>query len=97
GGAGQAIRTRTANGEARASEVARERTTAAVLAYVSTCAWLAFSLADLGDFEEAETWADRARAEAETRGHPYSEAIALTFSGQVATLRGQLERAEVPL
>jgi class 3 adenylate cyclase/tetratricopeptide (TPR) repeat protein len=97
GQARQAIRTLKDNAEAMASELAREPTTAAVLAYVSTCAWLAFSLADLGDFEEAETWADRARAEAEECRHPYSEAIALTFSGQVATLRGQLERAVVPL
>ena len=97
GQARRAIRTLQDNAEAMASEVAREPSTAAIIAYVSTCAWLAFSLADLGEFEEAETWADRARAEAEARRHPYSEAIALTFSGQVATLRGQLERAVVPL
>jgi class 3 adenylate cyclase/tetratricopeptide (TPR) repeat protein len=97
GQARQAIRTLQDNAEAMASDLAREPTTAAVIAYVSTCGWLAFSLADLGDFEEAETWADRARAEAEARRHPYSEAIALTLSGQVAALRGQLERAVVPL
>ena len=97
GQARQAIRALKDNAEALASEVAREATTAAVTAYVSTCAWLAFTLADLGEFEEAETWADRARAEAAARRHPYSEAIALTLSGQVASLRGQLERAVVPL
>jgi class 3 adenylate cyclase/tetratricopeptide (TPR) repeat protein len=97
GQARQAIRALQDNAEAMASEVAREATTTAVTAYVSTCAWLAFTLADLGQFEEAETWADRARAEAEARRHPYSEAIALTLSGQVATIRGQLERAVVPL
>jgi len=97
GQARQAIRALQDNAEAMASEVAREPTTAAVTAYVSTCAWLAFALADLGEFEEAETWADRARAEAEARRHPYSEAIALTLSGLVSTLRGQLERAVVPL
>jgi len=48
-------------------------------------------------FDAAETWADRARAEAEARRHPYSEAIALTLAGQVAALRGQLERAVGPL
>ena len=45
----------------------------------------------------AETWADRARAEAEARRHPYSEAIALTLAGQVTVLRGQVERAVGPL
>ncbi|HTO11279.1 MAG TPA: adenylate/guanylate cyclase domain-containing protein [Candidatus Binatia bacterium] len=97
GQARHAIRSLQDNAEAMASDVAREPTTAAVIAYVSTCAWLAFTLADLGEFEEAETWADRARAEAEARRHPYSEAIALTLSGQVSTLRGQLERAVAPL
>jgi tetratricopeptide (TPR) repeat protein len=85
------------NADALAHALARDPSTAAVTAYVSTCAWLAFVLADLGDFEGAETWADRARAEAEARRHPYSEAIALTMSGQVAVLRGQLERAVAPL
>jgi class 3 adenylate cyclase/tetratricopeptide (TPR) repeat protein len=85
------------NAEALAGEVEREPNTAAVTAYVSTCAWLGFTLADLGEFDGAETWADRARAEAEARRHPYSEAIALTLSGQVSALRGQLERAVAPL
>ena len=93
----QAVRSLQDNAEALAGDLEREPTTAAVIAYVSTCAWLAFTLADLGEFDEAETWADRARAEAEARRHPYSEAIALTLSGQVAALRGQLERAVAPL
>jgi class 3 adenylate cyclase/tetratricopeptide (TPR) repeat protein len=93
----QAVRALRDNAEAMASELRRDPSPAAVTAYVSTCAWLAFALADLGDFDEAETWADRARAEAEARRHPYSEAIALTLSGQVAALRGQFERAGAPL
>jgi hypothetical protein len=84
------------NADARA-DVDREPSAAAVTAYVSTCAWLAFAQADLGEFDSAETWADRARAEAEARRHPYSEAIALTLAGQVAALRAQLERAVAPL
>ena len=92
-----AVRALQDNAEALARDVEREPSTAAVTAYVSTCAWLAFTLADLGEFDSAETWADRARAEAEARRHPYSEAIALTLSGQVAALRGQLERAVAPL
>jgi class 3 adenylate cyclase/tetratricopeptide (TPR) repeat protein len=97
GQARQAVRALHDNAEALAGDVARDPSAAAVTAYVSTCAWLAFALADLGEFDTAETWADRARAEAEAHRHPYSEAIALTLSGQVAVLRGQLERAVGPL
>jgi class 3 adenylate cyclase/tetratricopeptide (TPR) repeat protein len=93
----QAVRALQDNAEALAGEVARDASAAAVTAYVSTCAWLAFALADLGEFDAAETWADRARAEAETRRQPYSEAIALTLAGQVTVLRGQLERSVGPL
>ncbi len=93
----EAVRALQDTAEALARDVARDPTAAAVTAYVATCAWLAFALADLGEFDTAETWADRARAEAEARRHPYSEAIALTLAGQVATLRGQLERAVGPL
>ena len=97
GQARQAVRALHDNAEALAGEVARDPSAAAVTAYVSTCAWLAFALADLGEFETAETWAERARAEAEARRHPYSEAIALTLAGQVTMLRGQTERAVGPL
>jgi class 3 adenylate cyclase/tetratricopeptide (TPR) repeat protein len=93
----QAVRALHDNAEALAANVERDPSANAVTAYVSTCAWLAFALADLGEFDTAETWADRARAEAEARHHPYSEAIALTLAGQVSVLRGQLERAVGPL
>jgi tetratricopeptide (TPR) repeat protein len=93
----QAVRALHDNAEALAGDVARDPSANAVTAYVATCAWLAFALADLGDFDTADTWADRARAEAEARRHPYSEAIALTMAGQVTVLRGQLERAVGPL
>ncbi|HEU4371010.1 MAG TPA: hypothetical protein VFV05_22545, partial [Methylomirabilota bacterium] len=93
----QAVRALHDNADALAGAVAREPTAAAVTAYVSTCAWLAFALTDLGEFDSAETWADRARAEAEAHRHPYSEAIALTLAGQVSVLRGQTERAVGPL
>jgi predicted ATPase/class 3 adenylate cyclase len=97
GQARHAIKVLQDNADALAADVDREPSAAAVTAYVSTCAWLAFAQADLGEFDAAETWADRARAEAEARRHPYSEAIALTLAGQVAALRGQLERAVGPL
>jgi class 3 adenylate cyclase/tetratricopeptide (TPR) repeat protein len=97
GQARQAVRALHDNAEALAADVACDPTANAVTAYVATCAWLAFALADLGEFDTAETWADRARAEAEARHHPYSEAIALTMAGQVSALHGQLERAVGPL
>ncbi len=93
----RAVRALHDNAEALAGDVARDPSANAVTAYVATCAWLAFALADLGEFDTAEMWAERARAEAEARRHPYSEAIALTMAGQVTTLRGQLERAVGPL
>src|ERR671918_1484405 len=93
----QAVRALRDNAEALADDVQRDPNANAITAYVSTCAWLAFALADLGEFDAAETWADRARTEAEVRRHPYSEAIALTLAGQVTVLRGQLERAVGPL
>jgi class 3 adenylate cyclase/tetratricopeptide (TPR) repeat protein len=97
GQARQAVRALQDTAEALAEDVARDPSANAVTAYVSTCAWLAFALADLGEFDTAETWAERARAEGEARRQPYSEAIALTMAGQVAVLRGQLERAVGPL
>ena len=93
----RAMRALHENAEALAGDVARDPSASAVTAYVATCGWLAFALADLGEFETAEMWADRARTEAEARRHPYSEAIALTMAGQVSALRGQLERAVGPL
>jgi class 3 adenylate cyclase/tetratricopeptide (TPR) repeat protein len=97
GQAREAVRALQDNAEALAGDVSSDPSAAAVTAYVATCAWLAFALADLGAFDTAEMWADRARAEAEARRHPYSEAIALTMAGQVSVLRGQLERAVGPL
>jgi class 3 adenylate cyclase/tetratricopeptide (TPR) repeat protein len=67
-----------------------------LVSYVASCAWLAWAHADEGDFDTAERWIDRARARAENRRHPYSQAIASAFAGLVAAGRGQLERA-VPL
>jgi class 3 adenylate cyclase/tetratricopeptide (TPR) repeat protein len=93
----EAVRALQDSAEALASDLSRDPSANAVTAYVSTCAWLAFALADLGEFDTAEMWAERARTEAEARRHPYSEAIALTLAGQVSVLRGQLERAVAPL
>ena len=87
-----------ARGEsARAAEVfgalATTETEASTTSTVAAWAWRAFALADLGDFDGADTAADRARAVAETSRHPYSEAIAWSLTGLVWAARGQFERA----
>jgi len=62
-------------------------------AHVAAAAWLAFGLAELGDFDAAQTWADRARDLAGTCEHPYASAIAWTMAGLVAGARGDLGNA----
>jgi tetratricopeptide (TPR) repeat protein len=63
--------------------------TAAVTAYVASCGWLAFALAELGEFENADAYVERARTLADSSGHPYSQAIAATLAGLVALVRGE--------
>jgi tetratricopeptide (TPR) repeat protein len=60
---------------------------------VGSAAWLAFALADLGDFDEAERFAATAQELAEPGKNPYSQAIAATMAGLVWLGRGHLERA----
>ncbi len=60
---------------------------------VSSGAWLAFALSDLGDFDEADRIATAARELAEQGKNPYSQAIATTMAGFVWLARGQLDRA----
>jgi predicted ATPase/class 3 adenylate cyclase len=69
----------------------------ATTSYVASRSWLAWTLADQGDFDRADASLDRARTRAEDARHPYSQAIALTISGQVWLERGQLDRALQPL
>jgi len=66
-------------------------------AYVASCAWLAWALADLGEFERADACLDRARAQADFARHPYSQAIAWTLTGAVWYARGQVDRAVATL
>jgi class 3 adenylate cyclase/tetratricopeptide (TPR) repeat protein len=68
-----------------------------VVSYVASCAWAAFTLAELGEFELALVYADKAQRVAEASRHAYSEAIARTFAGFVWLRRGHLERALPPL
>ena len=69
----------------------------ATTAYVASSAWLAWALADLGEFERADACLDRARAQADFARHPYSQAIAWTLTGAVWYARGQVERAVATL
>src|SRR5262249_20500890 len=68
-----------------------------VTPYVSSCAWLAFSLSDRGAFEAAERRAQDAMKAAEAGGHSYDQMIALTIAGVVAVRRGEPARAVLPL
>jgi len=65
--------------------------------YVASCAWLAMSLADRGEFEAAYAAVERAHLAAEGTHHAYSQAIAWTIAGLVSIRRGHLARAVLPL
>ncbi len=59
--------------------------------------WTAWSLAELGRFDEALAQADAAIDIAETSGQPYSTVAAYLAAGQLQVLRGRLEDALPPL
>jgi tetratricopeptide (TPR) repeat protein len=63
------------------------------LSYVSSCAWLAWTLAELGEFTRAHEAAGRGTRAASRAGHPYAQAIATTFVGLVWHLAGDVDRA----
>ena len=77
--------------------VARSDGSANMTAYVSSCAWLAFSLAERGQFEDAADYAHRAEDTARATGVAYNQMIALTFTGLVSLRRGRPGRAVLPL
>jgi class 3 adenylate cyclase/tetratricopeptide (TPR) repeat protein len=64
-----------------------------VIAFVTSTGWLAFTLAELGEFDAATTYVDRAQRAAELSGHAYPNAIARTLAGLVWLRRGHLDRA----
>ena len=70
---------------------------AALTSYVASCGWLAFTLAEQGEFDQAERLMERARALAQTSRHPYSEAIASTLTGLVWAAHGDAAHATEPL
>jgi class 3 adenylate cyclase/tetratricopeptide (TPR) repeat protein len=61
--------------------------------YVPSSGWLAFTLAELGDFHAADACADQTLRVADAAGHAYGQAIARTMAGLVWLRRGHLERA----
>src|SRR5262245_11012315 len=65
----------------------------AVISYVTSSGWLACTLAELGEFEAARGYLERAHQAAETSGHAYALTIARTLAGLVWLRRGQLDRA----
>src|SRR5581483_10032605 len=69
----------------------RARTT-----YIASCAWLAWGLAERGEFDAAYAALDRALCAADGR-HAYGEAITWAIAGLVMLTRGDNERAVLPL
>jgi class 3 adenylate cyclase/tetratricopeptide (TPR) repeat protein len=69
----------------------------ATISYVASCGWLAFSLADRGAFDAANSYLAEAQRAAETTQHAYGRLIAWTLIGLVWIRRGRLARAVLPL
>ena len=63
------------------------------ISYVTSSGWLAFTLAELGEFDAARDYLERAHQAAEASGHAYTQTIARTLAGLVWMRRGQLDRA----
>jgi len=67
------------------------------LSDVASSAWVAFAMADLGEFAPAQQFAERALQTAEQSRHAYTKAIASTLAGLVWLRRGYPGRAVPPL
>ncbi|HSB42803.1 MAG TPA: adenylate/guanylate cyclase domain-containing protein [Methylomirabilota bacterium] len=63
------------------------------VSYVTSSGWLAFTLAEIGEFDAAALSLDRAQRAGEASGHAYTQTIARTMAGLAWLRRGQLERA----
>ncbi|HET7874555.1 MAG TPA: AAA family ATPase, partial [Methylomirabilota bacterium] len=63
------------------------------ISFVTSSGWLAFTLAELGEFDAAGAALEHAERAAEASGHAYTQTIARTLAGLVWLRRGQLERA----
>ena len=76
--------------------LAQARGTAAdqsAISFVTSSGWLAFTLAELGDFHGADACVDQALRVADGAGHVYGQTIARTLAGLVWLRRGHLDRA----
>ncbi len=67
------------------------------LSDVSSSAWVAWAMADVGDFPTALEFAEKALTTAEDSRHAYTKAIASTLAGLVWLRRGFPGRAVPPL
>src|SRR5262249_4106444 len=65
--------------------------------YIASCGWLAWGLAERGEFAAAHTHLDAVHRAAEVSRHAYSQAIAGAMPGLVALRSGDLTRAVLPL
>jgi class 3 adenylate cyclase/tetratricopeptide (TPR) repeat protein len=63
------------------------------LLYVTSCGWLAWALAETGDFEDAHTSAGTALGAAEAAGNAYALAIAESLAALVWLRQGHVDRA----
>jgi class 3 adenylate cyclase/tetratricopeptide (TPR) repeat protein len=63
------------------------------ISFVTSSGWLAFTLAEIGGFDAAGAYLDKAHGAAEAGGHAYAQTIARTLTGLVWLRRGHLERA----
>src|SRR5262245_11616768 len=81
------------NVEALEPSSAQGDSTHSDISYVTSSGWLAFTLAELGEFEAARGYLARAEQAAEASGHAYTQTIARTLAGLVWLRRGQLDRA----
>ena len=74
-----------------------DRTGRDSLAYVASCGWLAFVMTELGEFDRAQVYADKACQAAQASKHAYTAVIAQTLEALVWLRRGQPSRAMHPL
>jgi tetratricopeptide (TPR) repeat protein len=74
-------------------DLVQERFGMAALASVWARSWLAWTLAELGDFDEATRVAEEAAEIAATGDHPYSRIQACWGLGTVYLIQGRLDRA----
>jgi len=59
---------------------------------IVSLAWVAWSLAELGEFDEGEAYAEQAIRLAEESEQPYAQLVVVNRSGMVAIIRGDTSR-----